>query len=113
LNEANEIFACDLNDFTRRGDANGDQRPAPAQQIQLAGELSRLMRDDDLLAVARPANALNFSADQDDEGVLGLALFVENVSALHRTTLSVRGDARHLFFRQLRKCCVGSRRCYQ
>src|SRR6185436_143429 len=80
--------------------ANGGERSTSSEQIELAAERARMIRRDELLAVARWTHDRELSPGDDEERELVLARLEDHLAGLQRAKAAVFRDAHVLSGRQ-------------
>src|SRR5205085_12185093 len=102
LDEREKLLPLHLDHFARLGHSNRRHAAASSQQIQFAGELSRLECQEDFFDAGSGKNTFDSSGDDDEERVMLLPRLNEDVAAHHRSLYAACGNARDLVRRQRR-----------
>ena len=96
LHERHQVFAIELNDFTRLGGARPDKRAAAGEHVDLTGELTGSMDGDERFSGTGWLDNLNLTGRDDEERHDLLTRFDQYLTRLNLTHVTVRSDTRDL-----------------
>src|SRR5258708_29152853 len=100
LDEGEQPVSRHLDHLAWRRRANGGERPASSEHVELAAERARVIRRDELLTVARCTHDGELSIRDDEERVLLLARIEDHLAGLQRAKTALFRDTRDLRGRQ-------------
>lgn len=109
LQQRQQVFAIELDDFARFAGARPDERRAAGEHGDLAGELTGAMGGNERLGGAGWPNNLDLARRDDEKRHDVIARFDQHLAALDFTDVSVDRDPIDLRRRQSRKHALDQR----